>query len=100
MCNAPPAMVLQMVIQMWAAVTPTSSETASRATPEPLEGNENAKRNRRRAVLISAVGPGEWRSRTERMAQQQARRLSQLQRTIATMANMLETQTALHEAQW
>jgi hypothetical protein len=33
-------------------------------------------------------------------AQQQARELAELHRTIAKMANMLETQTALQEMQW
>jgi len=33
-------------------------------------------------------------------AQQQARELAQLHKTIAKMANMLETQTALQESQW
>ena len=36
----------------------------------------------------------------ERAAQQPARELAQLHRTIAKMANILETQTTLHEAQW
>jgi len=34
------------------------------------------------------------------MAQQQAHKLAQLHRTIAVMANMLDRQTALQEAQW
>jgi hypothetical protein len=36
----------------------------------------------------------------ERAAQQQARELAQLHRTVAKMANMLETHTALQEVQW
>jgi len=36
----------------------------------------------------------------ERAAHQQTRELAQLHRTIAKMANMLETQAALQEAQW
>jgi hypothetical protein len=36
----------------------------------------------------------------ERAAQQQAREIAQLHRTIAKMANMLDAQTALQEAQW
>ena len=36
----------------------------------------------------------------ERATQQKARELSKLHRTIAKMANMFDTQTALQEAQW
>jgi len=42
----------------------------------------------------------DWRSCMEHAAQQQPRKLAQLHRTIATMANMLEAQTSLREAQW
>jgi len=91
------------------AVTPTAADTASTATLEPMERNENGKRRRRSEngkrrrrseAVASAVGPGDWRSRMERTAQQQARELAQLHRTIAKMANMLETQTAMQKAQW
>jgi hypothetical protein len=36
----------------------------------------------------------------QQSAQQAARELGKLHRTIAKMANMWETQTALQEAQW
>ena len=92
--DAPTAM------EMGTAVTPTAADTASTATLEPTERNKNGERRRRSEALPSAVGRGDWRSCMERTAQQQARELAQLHRTIAKMANMLETQTALQEAQW
>jgi hypothetical protein len=69
------------------------------AALEPTERNENGKR-RRSEVPATAWALGDWRSRMERTAQQQARELAQLHRTVAKMANMLETHTALQEAQW
>jgi len=80
-------------------VTSLAVGTAGEAALEPMERNEDGKR-RRSEVPANAWALGDWRSRMERAAQQQARELAQLHRTIATMANMLETHTALQEAQW
>jgi hypothetical protein len=65
-----------------------------------MERNENGKWRRRCEVPAAAWALGDWRSRMKRAAQQQARELAQLHRTVAKMANMLETHTALQEAQW
>jgi len=78
-------------------VTPIAAETAGATIFEPMERNENGKRRRRSEAPATA---GDWRSRMERATQQQAREVAQLHRTIAKMANMLDAQTALQEAQW
>jgi hypothetical protein len=63
-----------------------------------MERNENGN-HRRSEVPATAWALGDWRSLKEREAQQQARELAQLHPTIATMANTLETHTALQEGQ-
>jgi len=90
---------MDMAIEKVTAVTSITAETAGEATLEPMERNENGKQ-RRSQVLATAWALGDWRNCMERAAQQQARELAQLHPTIAKMANMLETQTALQEAQW
>jgi len=94
--NAPMVMAIEMAM----AVTSIAAETAGEDTPEPMERNEIRKPRMRSDVPGTAWVLGDWRSRMERVAQQQARELAQLHRTIAKMANMLEGQTALQGAQW
>jgi hypothetical protein len=83
---------MDMAMEVATAVT-------SIAALEPMERNQNGKR-RRSEVPATAWALGDWTSRMERAAQQEAREIAQLHRTIAKMANMLETHTALQEAQW
>jgi hypothetical protein len=80
---------MAMVMAMVTAVTPISADTASTATLEPMERNENGKQMRSEAPAAD-LGPGDWRSRIDRTAQQQAQVLAQLHRTIAKMASILE----------
>jgi hypothetical protein len=91
---------MNIVMEMATAVTPISAETAGEDTLEVMERNVNGKRRRRSEVPAAAWALGDWRSRMERAAQQQACELAQLHRTVAKMANMLETHTALQDAQW
>jgi len=90
---------MDMAKEVATAVTSIATGTAGEAALEPMERNENGKR-RRSEVPATAWALGDWRSRMVRAAQQQARELAQLHRTITKMANMLETHTALQEAQW
>ena len=90
---------LDMAMEVATAVTSIAAGTAGEAALEPMERNENGKR-RRSEVPATAWALGDWRSRMERAAQPQAHQPAQLQRTISKMANMLETHTALQEAQW
>jgi hypothetical protein len=90
---------MDMAMEVATAVTSIAAGTAGEAALEPMERNENGKR-RWSEVPATAWALGDWRSRMERAAQQQACELAQLHRTIAKMANMLETHTALQEAQW
>jgi len=91
---------MDIAMEMATAVTPIAAETAGEDALEPTERNENGKRRRRSEVPEAAWALGDWRTCMERAAQQQARKLAQLHRTVAKMANMLETNTALQEAQW
>jgi len=91
---------MDMGMEMATAVTSIAAETAGKDTLEPLERNQNGKRRRRNEVPATAWALGDWRSRMERAAQQQASELAQLHRTIAKMANMVERHTALQEGQW
>jgi len=91
---------MDMAMEMATAVTSIAPETAGEDTVEPTERNENRKRRRKSEVPAAALALGDWRSRMERAAQQQARKLGQLHHTVAKMANMLETHTAVEEAQW
>jgi hypothetical protein len=91
---------MDMVMQMATAVTSIAAETAGEETLEPKERKVKGKR-RRRSEVPAAVWPlREWTSRMERAAQQQARELAQLHRTVAKMPIMLETHTEPQEAQW
>ena len=89
--NAPKDMAMEMAT----AVTSLATETPSKDTLELIERNENGKRRRRSEVPTAAWAVGGWRSRMDRVAQQQTRELAQLLRTVAKMANVLETHTAL-----
>jgi len=88
---------MYMAMEMATVVTSITAGTAGEDTLEPLERNANGKRRRRYEVPATAWALGDWRSRMERAAQQQARELAQLHQTIAKMANMLEMHTALQE---
>jgi len=83
---------MDMAMQMAMAVTSIAVVTAGEDTLEPIERNENGKRTRRSEVPVTAWALGDRRRRMEHAAQQQARELAQLHRTITKMANMLETQ--------
>jgi len=89
---------MDMAMEMAPAVTSVATETAGKETPEPTKRNNNGKRRRMSEVQATAWSLWDWRSRMERAAQQQARKLAQLHRTIAKMANMLAKHTALEEA--
>jgi len=91
---------MDMAMETATWVTSIAVETAGKDTLEPMERNENRKLRRRSEVPVAAWALGDWRSRMERAAQPQARELAQLHRTVPKMANMLETHTALQEAQW
>jgi len=91
---------MDMAMAVATAVAAIAAGTPCERTIEPMERNENAKRRRGSDVPATAWALGDWRSRMERAAQQQARELAQLHRTIAQMENMLETQTPLQETQW
>jgi hypothetical protein len=91
---------MDMAMEMATAATSIAVETAGEDTLEPMEKNENGMWRRRSEVPATAWALRDWRSRMERAAQQHARELAQLHRTIAKMAHMLETQTALQETQW
>jgi len=86
--DVPKAMGMDMAVA--AAVTRIAMDTASVDTLESIEPKENGKRRRRRRseALTAALGPGDRKSHMERTAQQQARELAQLHRTIAKMAGM------------
>jgi hypothetical protein len=83
---------MDMATEKATAGTAIASETAGEDKLEPMERNEHGMQRRRSEVWANAWALGDWRSRMERPAQQQARELAQLHRTIAKMANMLETQ--------
>jgi len=87
--DAPIAMAMEL------AVTPIAKVTTVTAPLEPTERNENGERQRRSEALAVAGGPRDRRSRMQRTAQQHASELAWLHRTIAQMANRLETETAL-----
>jgi len=91
---------MDMAMEMATAVTSIAVETARQVTLEPMERDENGKRPRRSQVPATAWALVDWRSRMDRAAQQQARELAQLHRTIAKMVNLLVTHTALQEKQW
>jgi len=90
---------MDMAMAMATAVTSIAAGTADEATLEPMGRNENVKR-RRSELLATAWALGDWRSFMECAVQHLARELAQLHRTIAKMANMLETHNELQEAQW
>jgi len=91
---------MDMAMEMATAVTSIATETVGKDTPGPMERHENGKWRWRSEVPATTWALGDWRSRVKRAAQQQACKLAQLHRTIAKMAKMLETHTALQEAQW
>jgi hypothetical protein len=91
---------MAMAMEMRTVVTLIAADTASTAALEPTERNKNGKRRKRSEAPVAALGPGDWRSQKQRTAQQHAHELAQLHRTITKMVSVLETQTALQEAQW
>jgi hypothetical protein len=82
---------MDMAMEIATALTSVAVETASEDTLERMERNENRKRRRSCEAPATAWALG---------GQQQACELPQLYRTIAQMANMLRTPTALQVAQW
>jgi hypothetical protein len=94
--NAP----MDMAMEMAMVVTSITTETSGKETPELIGRKENGKRRRRSEVPATTWVLGNWRSRMDCTARQQAHKLAQLHRTIAKMSNMLETHSALQKAQW
>jgi len=88
---------MDVAMEMVMTVTPTAAETVGATIFELMERNEKA--NWRR-TSVAPVNAGDWRSRMDRAAQQEARDLTQLRRTISKIANMLDAHTALPEGQW
>jgi len=91
---------MDVAIEMTTTVTPIAAEPTGATLFDPMERNENGKRRRRREAPAKAFAPGDWRSRIELAAQQQAGEIAQLHRTISKMPNMVDAQTPLQEAQW
>jgi len=91
---------MDLAMDILTAVTPIDVETAGEDTLEPMDRKRNGMRRRRSEVPVAAWARGNWRSRMEGAAQQEACVLAQLHRTVAKLANMLETHTALQDAQW
>ena len=89
---------MDVAMEMVTTVTLIATETMGATIFEPLERNENGKQRRRSEAPATTLAPGDWRSRMERAAQQHACEVAQLHRTIAKMANTLDTQTAPQEA--
>jgi hypothetical protein len=87
-------------IEMGTAVTSFRPGTVGEDTLDPRERNQNGKQRKRSEVLAAALALGHWKSGSEHAAQQQTPEVAQLHRTIAKMANMLQTHPALDEAQW
>jgi hypothetical protein len=76
--NAPTVMTMEMAMAVGTAVIPTAVDTASTATPQPVERNQNGKRRSRSKAQATEVDPGDWMSHMEQTAQQQARELAEL----------------------
>jgi len=66
---------MNMAIEVATAATSIAAETAGVIIFEPRERNESGKQTRRSEAWLA---PSHWRSRMERMIQQQAQELSQL----------------------
>jgi len=90
---------MDMAMEMATAVTSFAARSTGEPIPKPMERKEN-KMRRRSEVPESAWALRDWKSRMARAAQQQAREPTQLHRTVAKMANMLETHISLQEVQW
>lgn len=93
-------MAVDSVTDMATAVTFIPADTAGVYPRELMETNENGTLRSRSEIPAYAGALGNWRSRMKSAAQQQARELPELHRTVSHMANMLETPTALQEVQW
>ena len=90
---------MDMEMEMVTAVRSIAAGTGGEATFEPRAKKENGKQ-RRSEVPATTWAIRDWRSHMGRAAQQQARELEKLHRTITQMANILETHTALPKGQW
>jgi hypothetical protein len=91
---------VDMAMKLAMAVTSIAAGTADKDTVGPMERNENGMRSRTNEVPATTWALRDLRRHMERAAQQQARKLAQLHRTIAKIANTQETYTILQEAQW
>ena len=85
----------EMAMEIATALSSIAAETAGEDTLQPREKNANRKGKRRSDVLATAWALCDWMSGMERAAQQQARKLAQLHRSITRMANKLVTNIAL-----
>ncbi|KAF8538259.1 hypothetical protein BDD12DRAFT_885699 [Trichophaea hybrida] len=81
------------------SMTRVAPTITSATAAEPLERNENGKRQRSEGPDVSKA-PGDWRSRMERTVRQQAQELAQLHRTARQLTNLLEAHAAREEVQW
>jgi len=91
---------MDMAMEMATAVTSIPALTAGEDNLEPMGINENGKQRRMSEAPETAMALGDRRSHMDSAALQQTRKLAQLHRTIAKLANMLEMQSALREALW
>jgi hypothetical protein len=86
---------MEMAMEMATAATPITAETVGAAIFEPMERNENGQHRRRNEAPLA---PSNWRSRMERTIRQQAQELTQLHRTVALLANLVEARAAPQDA--
>jgi hypothetical protein len=76
---------MDMAKEVATAVVAIAAETVREDTLESMERNEIGQRRRRSEFPATAWALGNWRSRMERVAEQQACELAELHRTIAKM---------------
>jgi len=87
---------MDAAMEMTTVAAPTAVETAGATMFELIERNEYGKRRRRSEILAT---PSEWRSRMERILQQQVQELTQLHQTVAHLSNLVQGQAAREEVQ-
>jgi hypothetical protein len=87
---------MDVVMEVATAATAITVESAGTIIFEPLERNEKRKWRRRSEA---PAGPSDLRSRMERMIRQRAQELTQLNRTIGHLENLVESGTVRKEAQ-
>jgi len=91
---------MDIALEMGTAMSSIPVETAGADPLEPMERNDNRNWTRRCVVPATKWAHEDQRSHMERPAQQQARELAQLHRTVAIMVNKLKKPTTLQVTQW